>query len=74
MSDALTNTLVDRMKSASPMVIKYVFRFRAVSVFVDLCSGWLYRYVPYGALKDVSKDPQADFGALTSTPHRSCHI
>jgi len=27
MSDALTNSLVDRTRSASPLVIKYVYRF-----------------------------------------------
>jgi len=50
MSDALTNSIVDRTRSASPMVIKYVLRFGR-RLYTDPL---FHRYVPYGALKDVS--------------------
>jgi proline dehydrogenase len=50
MSDALTNSIVDRTRSAAPMVIKCVLCFGR-RLYTDPL---FYRYVPYGALKDVS--------------------
>lgn len=58
MSDALTNSIVERVNSPSPFVIKYVLcifiTHTSQTNFTNFC-----RYVPYGALQDVSLDHPA---------------
>lgn len=52
MSDSLTNSLVDRTRCSVPFVIKYVY---SISIFLEptLTQSGI-RYVPYGALTEVS--------------------
>lgn len=53
MSDALTNSLVDRTRSAAPFVIKYVFNATITFVRSPQHVFIFDRYVPYGALNEV---------------------